>query len=74
MCGLFCDVSTDVQLVVDVAGCVFQHVGCDWQIDSRAQEDHCGVCRGDGTSCKTVKSKFNDEQGTGSARLLWMSV
>ena len=42
-----------------------QHVGCDWQIDSPAREDHCGVCRGDGTSCKKVTSKFNDEQGTG---------
>ncbi|KAK2146183.1 hypothetical protein LSH36_626g04010 [Paralvinella palmiformis] len=40
-------------------------VGCDWVIDSEAHEDSCGVCHGDGTSCKTVKSEFKKENGQG---------
>ncbi|ESP00494.1 hypothetical protein LOTGIDRAFT_112417, partial [Lottia gigantea] len=36
-----------------------RHVGCDWVIDSSAVEDICGVCYGDGSTCKTVKHQFN---------------
>ena len=43
----------------------FQHVGCDWKIDSVAKEDRCGVCHGDGTSCKTVTDQFNKSEGLG---------
>ncbi|XP_065060422.1 A disintegrin and metalloproteinase with thrombospondin motifs 7-like [Rhopilema esculentum] len=34
-------------------------VGCDWILRSAAKEDKCGVCHGDGSSCHTVKSQFN---------------
>eukprot|EP00794_Sanderia_malayensis_P010149 gene10149-11184_t len=34
-------------------------VGCDWVLHSKAREDKCGVCHGDGSSCETIKSKFN---------------
>lgn len=35
-----------------------EHVGCDGQIASDKQEDRCGVCGGDNTSCKIVKGNF----------------
>lgn len=28
-----------------------QKVGCDWVLDSLAQEDSCGVCNGDDSTC-----------------------
>jgi hypothetical protein len=28
-----------------------QKVGCDWILDSLTQEDSCGVCGGDDSSC-----------------------
>ena len=43
----------------------FQHVGCDYVINSNAKEDHCGVCRGDGTTCETIKDQYNETQGLG---------
>ncbi|KAJ4919213.1 hypothetical protein JOQ06_007855 [Pogonophryne albipinna] len=35
-----------------------EHVGCDDQIASDLQEDRCGVCGGDNSSCKIVKGNF----------------
>ncbi|XP_062984240.1 A disintegrin and metalloproteinase with thrombospondin motifs 12 [Elgaria multicarinata webbii] len=40
-------------------------VGCDYEIDSNATEDQCGVCLGDGSSCQTVKITFNQSEGLG---------
>ncbi|KAL4227652.1 negative regulation of cellular response to hepatocyte growth factor stimulus [Mactra antiquata] len=40
-------------------------VGCDYVLDSKAREDRCGVCHGDGNTCTTVKSQFNESQGLG---------
>jgi len=42
-----------------------EHVGCDNVLHSNAKEDKCGVCRGDGTACETVKSTFNQRTGIG---------
>ncbi|XP_060070698.1 A disintegrin and metalloproteinase with thrombospondin motifs 7-like [Ylistrum balloti] len=42
-----------------------RHVGCDWQLDSAAREDRCGVCHGDGSTCETVKDQYNETQGLG---------
>ncbi|OWF52704.1 A disintegrin and metalloproteinase with thrombospondin motifs 12 [Mizuhopecten yessoensis] len=42
-----------------------RHVSCDWQIDSAAREDRCGVCHGDGSTCETVKDQYNETQGLG---------
>ena len=33
---------------------VLQHVGCDGALGSRAIEDKCRVCDGDGSSCTTI--------------------
>ncbi|XP_076026622.1 A disintegrin and metalloproteinase with thrombospondin motifs 2-like isoform X2 [Genypterus blacodes] len=35
-----------------------EHVGCDGLIASDLQEDRCGVCGGDNSSCKIIKGNF----------------
>ncbi|XP_064192691.1 A disintegrin and metalloproteinase with thrombospondin motifs 17 isoform X1 [Anguilla rostrata] len=40
-----------------------QKIGCDGIIGSSAKEDRCGVCNGDGKSCKIVKGDFNHTKG-----------
>lgn len=35
-------------------------VGCDHRINSNAVEDICGVCHGDGSSCKQISNEFNN--------------
>ncbi|XP_008283158.1 A disintegrin and metalloproteinase with thrombospondin motifs 12 [Stegastes partitus] len=44
---------------------VCKEVGCDYGIDSNAEEDRCGVCLGDGTSCETVYKSFDEGEGFG---------
>ncbi|XP_062410855.1 A disintegrin and metalloproteinase with thrombospondin motifs 19-like [Sardina pilchardus] len=41
-----------------------QKVGCDGILGSQAREDHCGVCNGNGKSCKVIKGDFNHTRGT----------
>uniref|UniRef100_A0A674GUB8 ADAM metallopeptidase with thrombospondin type 1 motif 12 n=1 Tax=Taeniopygia guttata TaxID=59729 RepID=A0A674GUB8_TAEGU len=43
-------------------------VGCDYEINSNATEDQCGVCLGDGSTCHTVKRMFNQSEGFGLRR------
>ncbi|XP_073979079.1 A disintegrin and metalloproteinase with thrombospondin motifs 7-like isoform X3 [Rhodnius prolixus] len=33
-------------------------VGCDWVINSLSKEDACGVCHGNGTSCRIVQGYY----------------
>ncbi|CAL8235704.1 unnamed protein product, partial [Arctogadus glacialis] len=40
-----------------------QRIGCDSIIGSSAMEDRCGVCNGDGRSCKIVRGDFNHSKG-----------
>ncbi|XP_019351519.1 A disintegrin and metalloproteinase with thrombospondin motifs 12 isoform X1 [Alligator mississippiensis] len=40
-------------------------VGCDYEINSNATEDQCGVCLGDGSACQTVMMMFNQSEGVG---------
>uniref|UniRef100_A0A4W4FX91 ADAM metallopeptidase with thrombospondin type 1 motif, 17 n=1 Tax=Electrophorus electricus TaxID=8005 RepID=A0A4W4FX91_ELEEL len=42
-----------------------QTIGCDGIIGSSAKEDRCGICNGDGRSCKIVKGDFNHTRGMG---------
>ena len=44
---------------------VLKNVGCDKVLHSSAKEDKCGVCRGDGSACETVKSTFDQRTGIG---------
>ncbi len=36
---------------------VQQDVGCDRQLGSNAKEDNCGVCAGDGSTCRLVRGQ-----------------
>ncbi|GAB1292199.1 A disintegrin-like and metallopeptidase (reprolysin type) with thrombospondin type 1 motif, 17 [Apodemus speciosus] len=48
--------------------CVYgrcQKIGCDGIIGSEAKEDRCGVCSGDGRTCRVVKGDFSHSRGTG---------
>ena len=38
-----------------------QKVGCDWVVDSGAEEDACGVCRGDGSKCRIVQGLYEKQ-------------
>ncbi|XP_063816638.1 A disintegrin and metalloproteinase with thrombospondin motifs 12 [Pseudophryne corroboree] len=40
-------------------------VGCDYEINSNATEDRCGICLGDGSSCQTVMKTFDQSEGFG---------
>ncbi|XP_056633400.1 A disintegrin and metalloproteinase with thrombospondin motifs 12-like [Diorhabda sublineata] len=39
---------------------VCRRVGCDYQLDSDAVEDVCGICNGDGTQCKIIDEVYKD--------------
>ncbi|XP_030753637.1 A disintegrin and metalloproteinase with thrombospondin motifs 7-like isoform X2 [Sitophilus oryzae] len=44
--------------------CIAGHcktVGCDLKINSEAIEDRCGICNGDGTTCRLVDGIYNEE-------------
>ncbi|KAM4826128.1 A disintegrin and metalloproteinase with thrombospondin motifs 7 [Thomomys bottae] len=44
---------------------ICKNVGCDFEIDSDATEDRCGVCRGNGSTCHTVRETFLEAEGLG---------
>lgn len=39
-----------------------QKIGCDWEIDSEAIEDPCGICKGTGVGCKHEQGDFTTEK------------
>ncbi|XP_067257627.1 A disintegrin and metalloproteinase with thrombospondin motifs 7 [Chanodichthys erythropterus] len=44
---------------------ICKYIGCDYEIDSDAVEDQCGVCHGNGSTCETVRKTFEDSEGLG---------
>ncbi|XP_066491516.1 ADAMTS-like protein 3 [Tiliqua scincoides] len=36
---------------------ICQAIGCDRQLGSHAKEDNCGICAGDGSSCRLVRGQ-----------------
>ncbi|XP_039072725.1 A disintegrin and metalloproteinase with thrombospondin motifs 7 [Hyaena hyaena] len=44
---------------------ICKNVGCDFEIDSGAVEDRCGVCHGNGSTCHTVSATFEESEGLG---------
>ncbi|XP_041031299.1 A disintegrin and metalloproteinase with thrombospondin motifs 7 [Carcharodon carcharias] len=44
---------------------ICKNIGCDYEIDSNALEDRCGVCQGNGSTCETVKKTFDKTEGLG---------
>ncbi|TRY98459.1 hypothetical protein DNTS_017514, partial [Danionella cerebrum] len=44
---------------------ICKYIGCDFEIDSDAVEDQCGVCHGNGSTCETVRKTFENSEGFG---------
>ncbi|XP_055010786.1 A disintegrin and metalloproteinase with thrombospondin motifs 7 [Boleophthalmus pectinirostris] len=44
---------------------ICKSMGCDLVIDSSAEEDRCGVCNGNGSTCATVMKTFEQSEGLG---------
>ncbi|XP_069480305.1 A disintegrin and metalloproteinase with thrombospondin motifs 7 [Ambystoma mexicanum] len=44
---------------------ICKNVGCDYEIDSNAVEDRCGVCQGNASTCHTIKKTFEESEGLG---------
>lgn len=42
-----------------------QKISCDGILGSSAKEDNCGLCNGNGKSCKVIKGDFNHTRGAG---------
>nr|XP_057923011.1 ADAMTS-like protein 1 isoform X1 [Doryrhamphus excisus] len=42
-----------------------QIVGCDHELGSAAKEDNCGVCSGDGSSCRLVRGNYKSQHASG---------
>lgn len=40
-------------------------MGCDWEVDSDAKEDRCGICHGDGSQCETHRGLYSKRDGSG---------
>ncbi|XP_057193723.1 ADAMTS-like protein 1 isoform X2 [Triplophysa rosa] len=41
-----------------------QIVGCDHELGSTAKEDNCGVCNGDGSTCRLVRGHYKSQHAT----------
>lgn len=50
-----------------------QIVGCDHQLGSAVKEDNCGVCNGDGSTCRLVRGQYK-AQLSASKRKLFLLV
>ncbi|ELW49212.1 A disintegrin and metalloproteinase with thrombospondin motifs 19 [Tupaia chinensis] len=75
--GLWCKVEgekecrTKLDPPMDGTDCdAGKKVGCDGLLGSLAREDHCGVCNGNGKSCKIIKGDFNHTRGAGYVEVL----
>ncbi|XP_038588192.1 ADAMTS-like protein 1 isoform X2 [Micropterus salmoides] len=44
---------------------VCQIVGCDHELGSTVKEDNCGVCNGDGSSCRLVRGHYKSQHASG---------
>ncbi|TMS01963.1 ADAMTS-like protein 1 [Larimichthys crocea] len=44
---------------------VCQIVGCDHELGSTAKEDNCGICNGDGSSCRLVRGHYKSQHASG---------
>lgn len=38
-----------------------RHVGCDWIVGSKLQNDRCGICDGDNTTCRSIKGEYLEQ-------------
>ncbi|XP_029026632.1 ADAMTS-like protein 1 isoform X2 [Betta splendens] len=42
-----------------------QIVGCDHELGSTAKEDNCGICNGDGSTCRLVRGHYKSQHASG---------
>ncbi|KAJ8921346.1 hypothetical protein NQ315_002961 [Exocentrus adspersus] len=49
---------------------VCKKVGCDYQVNSEAVEDICGICNGDGTQCKIIEEVYRDTGNHGYKKVV----
>lgn len=47
----------------------WQAVGCDRQLGSNAKEDNCGICAGDGSTCRLVRGQAKAHVSPEKSRL-----
>lgn len=47
---------------------VAQIVGCDHELGSTTKEDNCGVCNGDGSSCRLVRGHYKSQHASGKSK------
>lgn len=47
---------------------MLQIVGCDHELGSTAKEDNCGVCNGDGSSCRLVRGHYKSQHASGKSK------
>lgn len=40
---------------------ICRKVGCDWVVDSNAEEDICGICHGDSSKCDTIQGTYTKQ-------------
>ncbi|XP_022900466.2 A disintegrin and metalloproteinase with thrombospondin motifs 7 [Onthophagus taurus] len=52
---------------------ICRKVGCDWTVDSDAEEDVCGICQGDGTKCRIINGIYK-KQGQGNDYIEILSI
>ncbi|XP_056632965.1 A disintegrin and metalloproteinase with thrombospondin motifs 7 isoform X1 [Diorhabda sublineata] len=45
---------------VCIAG-ICKKVGCDWVVDSKTEEDDCGICQGDGSKCDKKQGVYDKQ-------------
>uniref|UniRef100_A0A452IIV0 ADAMTS/ADAMTS-like cysteine-rich domain-containing protein n=1 Tax=Gopherus agassizii TaxID=38772 RepID=A0A452IIV0_9SAUR len=48
---------------------ICQAVGCDRQLGSNAKEDNCGICAGDGSTCRLVRGQAKAHVSPEKSRL-----
>jgi len=46
-----------------------QIVGCDRQLGSTVKEDNCGVCNGDGSTCRLVRGQYKSQLSANKRKL-----
>lgn len=49
-----------------------QIVGCDRQLGSTVKEDNCGVCNGDGSTCRLVRGQYKSQLSANKRKLSLM--
>ncbi|XP_028940985.1 ADAMTS-like protein 1, partial [Antrostomus carolinensis] len=51
-----------------------QIVGCDRQLGSAVKEDNCGVCNGDGSTCRLVRGHYKSQLSANKRKLFLLET